>query len=160
VLAGGLAAYTDGMEAEADRLMRERRDEPWYGEATQALQDEEAGNYDDMAELWARMAPLYFGRWDERYRPWIEKTGAGSNAAPAKAFNGGELDIRDELPQITAPTLVLAGTDDFVCGPSAADELVRGIPHARLVLLENAGHMMYVEQPEEFRNAVEEFLAR
>jgi proline iminopeptidase len=160
VLAGGLAAATEGMEVEGERLLRERRDEPWYGEATAALKDEEAGNYDDMAALWARMAPLYFGRWDERYRPWVEKSGAGASSVPAKEFNSSELDIREELPNITAPTLVITGTDDFVCGPSAADELVRGIPHARLVLLEHAGHMMYVEQPEDFRNAVEEFLAR
>ena len=78
----------------------------------------------------------------------------------AKHYDGDDLDIREELPRITAPTLVVAGTDDFVCGPSAADELVRGIPDARLVLLEHAGHMMYIEQPEAFRNAVEEFLAR
>jgi proline iminopeptidase len=160
VLAGGLAAVTEGMEAEGERLIRERRDEPWYGAATQALEDEEAGNYDDMGELWARMAPLYFGRWDERYRPWVDKSSAGANAVPAKEYNGSELDIRDELSEIAAPTLVVAGTDDFVCGPSAADELVRGIPDARLMLLEHAGHMMYVEQPEAFRNAVEEFLAR
>jgi proline iminopeptidase len=137
VLAGGLAAFTDGMAAEAERLVRERRDEPWFGEATAALKDEEEGNYDDMAALWERMAPLYFGRWDEGYRAYVRRAGAGANAVPAREF---------------------AGTDDFVCGPSAADELVRGIPDARLVMLEHAGHMMFVEQPEAFRTAVEAFL--
>ena len=160
VLAGGLAAVTEGMVAEGERLIREKRDEPWYGQAVEALQDDEEGTYDDLAELWERMAPLYFGRWDENYRPFVQKMSAGASAVPAKQYDGSELDIREELRQITAPTLVVAGTDDFVCGPSAADELVRGIPDARLVLLEHAGHMMFVEQPEAFRNTVEEFLAR
>ena len=160
VLAGGLAAVTEGMEAEAERLIRDKRDEPWYGQAVEALKDEEKGNFDDLAKLWERMAPLYFGRWDESYRPFVERMAAGASTVAAKHYDGDDLDIREELPRITAPTLVVTGTDDFVCGPSAADELVRGIPDARLVLLEHAGHMMYIEQPEAFRNAVEEFLAR
>ncbi len=160
VLAGGLAAFTDEMQAEADRLIAARSGEPWHAEAAAALRDEEEGNYDDMAALWVRMAPMYFGRWDERYRPSVVAGSVGSSAAPAKEFGQGVLDIRAELPRISAPTLVIAGTDDFVCGPAAAAELMRGIPDAELVMLEGAGHMMFIEQPEAFRTAVEAFLGR
>jgi pimeloyl-ACP methyl ester carboxylesterase len=38
--------------------------------------------------------------------------------------------------------------------------LADGIPGAELAVLEGAGHMVHLEQPEAFRAAVESFLAR
>lgn len=55
------------------------------------------------------------------------------------------LDLRDELAQIDAPTLVLLGREDPVVGDEAGQELgsIRG---ARIVALE-AAHLANVEQP-------------
>jgi pimeloyl-ACP methyl ester carboxylesterase len=56
------------------------------------------------------------------------------------------------------PTLVITGADDFITGPAAADELVDGIPESELVVLPDAGHLIFVEAPEAFREAVLSFL--
>ena len=64
------------------------------------------------------------------------------------------------LGRIEAETLVITGRDDFICGPAAAQVLADGIPHAELVVVEEAGHMLHLEQPEAFSRAVESFLAR
>jgi pimeloyl-ACP methyl ester carboxylesterase len=60
--------------------------------------------------------------------------------------------------QISAPTLVIAGSEDFICGPLCADELAAGIPGSKKVIVGDAGHMLFVEQPEAFHSEVVDFL--
>jgi pimeloyl-ACP methyl ester carboxylesterase len=64
----------------------------------------------------------------------------------------------DRLQQIAAPTLILAGTADRVIPVGNAQLLADAIPGAQLQLLEGAGHLIQVEQPEAFNSAVVEFL--
>ncbi|GGJ38696.1 alpha/beta fold hydrolase [Streptomyces brasiliensis] len=79
-------------------------------------------------------------------------------AAPAWG-EGPPFDVRDELSAVTAPTLVLVGEDDFICGPRWARMIHEGIPGSRLVVLDRTGHLGHLEHPEEFAMAVVEFLA-
>ena len=69
-------------------------------------------------------------------------------------------DVRDRLAEITVPTLVVAGAYDWVCPPAASRTIAAGIPHAIHLLLEDAGHFTFSEQPDQFRRAVEDFLRR
>ena len=69
------------------------------------------------------------------------------------------MDLRPELGRIDAPTLVVAGEDDFICDVTAAREMAELIPGARLVVIPDAGHFPWVEQPAAFRAALDEFLA-
>jgi proline iminopeptidase len=55
---------------------------------------------------------------------------------------------------------VITGRDDFICGPAAAQVLADGIPRSELVIVEDAGHMLHLEQPAAYSAAVESFLAR
>ena len=64
------------------------------------------------------------------------------------------LDLRDELRSIEAPTLVVVGDDDFICGPACADAIVRELSNGQLVTIPESGHFVYVEQPEAFRAAL------
>ena len=66
-------------------------------------------------------------------------------------------DLRPDLPRITAPTLVIAGEDDFICGAVCARELAR-IGGTELELLRDCGHFVFVEQPERFAVQVSRFL--
>jgi proline iminopeptidase len=67
-------------------------------------------------------------------------------------------DLRDRLPRITAPTLVIAGDDDFICGPLCSAEIAAAIPGARQVIVGDAGHMVFVEQAQAFHDEVADFL--
>ncbi|BEL01946.1 hypothetical protein Q0Z83_001370 [Actinoplanes sichuanensis] len=60
------------------------------------------------------------------------------------------IDHRPRLPEITAPTLVITGRHDFICGPEWARMLHTGIAGSRLVILEDSGHFGHLEEPETF----------
>jgi pimeloyl-ACP methyl ester carboxylesterase len=159
VLAGGLAAFTPEIQAFADQAIASKAGEPWYADAVAALAEEESGQTIDLAALWVREAPLYFAQWDEKYRPAIVDGAVGANAAPLIESNRIGFDVRGELNLVAAPTLIVSGREDFVCGPPAAQDLANGIKGSQVVMLEQTGHMMFMEQPEAFRSAVEKFLS-
>jgi 3-oxoadipate enol-lactonase len=68
-----------------------------------------------------------------------------------------DADLHAAAPNITAPTLVIVGREDPVTPPASAREIADHIPGARLLTLE-ASHICTVELPEEFNDAVLEFL--
>jgi len=51
------------------------------------------------------------------------------------------------------------GGYDWVCPPAASRTIATGIPHAVSLLLDDAGHFAFPEQPEQFQRAVAVFLA-
>lgn len=69
-------------------------------------------------------------------------------------------DVRGRLGEISLPALVIAGAYDWVCPPAASRRIAAGIPGAEHVLLANAGHFSFSEQPEPFLRAVRAFLDR
>ncbi|MGS2811439.1 alpha/beta fold hydrolase [Nocardia sp. MW-W600-9] len=68
------------------------------------------------------------------------------------------VDDRADLPALTVPALVVVGRFDVICGPRWAQELHDRIPDARLVVLENSGHLGHLEEPERFAEAVRDFV--
>jgi len=51
-------------------------------------------------------------------------------------------DACDRLPQIKAPTLILAGKKDRCIPHENAEIMAKLIPNSRLVYFENSGHML------------------
>lgn len=68
-------------------------------------------------------------------------------------------DIRDCLPDISAPTLLIWGEDDSLVPPVLGELLSQQLPQARLLVLEKAGHVSMFERPDQFNTAVLSFLA-
>lgn len=68
-------------------------------------------------------------------------------------------DLNPELPHFRFPTLVGTGRYDFNVAPSVAYRIHKSIPGSRYVVFERSGHMPFIEEPEVFRKALEEFLA-
>ena len=77
-----------------------------------------------------------------------------------------EADLRDDLPRIGAPTLVIGGELDnntpLVQGPSGAGMryLAEHIPDARIEVIEGAGHTTLLETPERMIELASEFLSQ
>lgn len=63
------------------------------------------------------------------------------------------------LRRIAAPTLVLWGSDDRFISQAHAKELGARIPRATVRLIEGAGHLPHLEQPERFCEAISKFHA-
>jgi pimeloyl-ACP methyl ester carboxylesterase len=67
-------------------------------------------------------------------------------------------DLREMLPSITVPVLLIYGQDDQRAPDAVAKRLHAAIPGSELVVLPGAGHAVNVEKPEEFSAAVRAFL--
>jgi pimeloyl-ACP methyl ester carboxylesterase len=67
-------------------------------------------------------------------------------------------DLRDVLPRIEVPTLLLWGEQDERSPLRVAEAMRESIPGAELVTIPGAGHDSNVEQPERFTAAVRSFL--
>jgi len=67
-------------------------------------------------------------------------------------------DVRDVLPRIAVPTLVLCGELDRVVPPSVGTRLVGEIRGAQVVTFAGAGHLGNMEQPDRYTATVREFL--
>jgi proline iminopeptidase len=66
--------------------------------------------------------------------------------------------VMDRLGEIQAPTLVIAGREDFQFPPEHQADLAAGIPNARLVIIDRAGHNVHDEQTAEVLKWVRDFL--
>jgi pimeloyl-ACP methyl ester carboxylesterase len=62
------------------------------------------------------------------------------------------------LERVTQPVLVAWGRQDRLVPLRRSRELLRRIPHARLHVLEQCGHLPMLEQPRAFNTVVAEFL--
>ena len=59
-------------------------------------------------------------------------------------------DARERLPSLAVPTACIAGADDATAPPRAMQRLTDLIPGATLDVIESAGHLINMEQPERF----------
>ncbi len=67
--------------------------------------------------------------------------------------------VLDELGRITVPVTVVAGTEDHTYPPPKAEQIVAGIPGARLVVMERTGHVHALENPAAVNEVLEKHLA-
>jgi pimeloyl-ACP methyl ester carboxylesterase len=67
-------------------------------------------------------------------------------------------DLRDLLPRIVAPTLLVWGDRDTATPLSDGQLMERLIPDAGLVVFEGAGHYSYLEQPARFARIARHFI--
>jgi pimeloyl-ACP methyl ester carboxylesterase len=164
LLVDTLAVWGDEAEAEMQRGIEARSGEPWFAEAQRAIEEEQAAEFGSAADLIAnlqRQIPLYFHRWEGNELVGGRLAMDFAHAEPLHHFNTVEFptfDLRGELRKVEAPTLVVVGDDDFICGPACADAIVRDLRDGRLVTIPESGHFVYVEQPEAFRAALTGFL--
>ena len=64
------------------------------------------------------------------------------------------------LGEIHIPTLLLVGDADIPDVHAHAGAIEAGIPSARRVVINDVGHLMYLEKPAEFSRIVIEFLEK
>ena len=152
------AAALERVSAAMDR----RQGELWYAEVRTLIDSDEVEATDEeaMANLLA-ILPMYFHRWGEtaqRFVATLSDAGFHSRVGPAWAEEQAAMDLRPELGQIAAPTLVVAGEDDFICDVVSAREMAGAIPGAQLATIPEAGHFPWVEQPTAFRAVLDRFL--
>ncbi|MGA2191765.1 MAG: alpha/beta hydrolase [Nitrospirota bacterium] len=72
---------------------------------------------------------------------------------------GFRTDVEERLSDIKATSLIIWGREDRVVPVSYAKVFHERIRGSKLLVLEGVGHLPYIERPEEFNSAVNDFLA-
>ena len=120
---------------------------------------------------------LNFAEWSDEYTWIIEQRHALSERDDFEAYAETnarsvagmlESDVRDRLGEIDVPALVFFGAGDKLIPnqylhenmttADVAERAERTLPNARVDLVENAGHLLMLEQPDAFREALRSFL--
>jgi pimeloyl-ACP methyl ester carboxylesterase len=70
-----------------------------------------------------------------------------------------EYPLRERLPEIACPTLIVWGDEDRVISVRDADVFEQLIPDSRKVVFRKTGHMAMLERPTAFNDLLERFLA-
>jgi proline iminopeptidase len=164
ILASSLARFGSEQAAAMEAAIAARAGEPWYEDARDALETELRGDFSnarELTDLVLRMFPFYFAEYGDEERAYVASLTADELSVQALRLWEREIfehfDLRPLLVRLTMPTLVIAGSEDFITGPRAAEDFA-AIPGAQSVILDGAGHMIFVEAPDRFREAVLSFL--
>lgn len=125
----------------------------------------ELNSREAMREFFRKTWSLYSTTFDESKRAKNEDALARCILSPEalnRAFAPGgflqSYDLRPELKNISAPTLILAGRHDWICAPEFSEEIHALISGSRLKIFEKSSHSLRGDEPEEFFATVREFI--
>ncbi|HUF87192.1 MAG TPA: alpha/beta fold hydrolase, partial [Thermohalobaculum sp.] len=98
---------------------------------------------------------------DARFRAWwgkLLRSGTSPAAAEALTRANMQIDVRDVLPTIRVPTLIVHAVGDLSCPIGFARYLAEHIPGAMLVEIDSGDHLPWLDGSEEILRAIEDFL--
>jgi pimeloyl-ACP methyl ester carboxylesterase len=143
--------------------VRERRDDEWpWGESTE---EEFEASMATVSERWGRPGRFmeYFAPSQED-TPWsvdwsarLQRNASTPSGAEAFMRMAFDIDVRDIVPTIRVPTLILHSEGDRICSVENGRYLAREIPGARYVELSGADHLPWFD-PDRAVGEIREFL--
>jgi pimeloyl-ACP methyl ester carboxylesterase len=146
-----------------DEIRAQRSVERWFADASEAQAALEHANPRLRSELEKETRPFWYGRWDERAQAHAAGADrqmslrASAGFAPADGYD--PVAARESLRAIRAEVLIVVGSRDALTGATVAERFIDVLPKAEVVTIDCAGHFPWVDQPDAFRAAVENFLA-
>jgi class 3 adenylate cyclase len=135
---------------------------PWGEDTREGF--EQSTDIDRVVERWGKgggidyFAPSRAG--DERLRRFVGRLqveSASPHDAVAFMRMAFEIDIRDVVPSVNTPTLILHRTDDKVCHVENARWLARNVEGSRYVELAGADHLPWIDG-DDILDEMQEFL--
>ncbi|WP_336033650.1 alpha/beta fold hydrolase [Geodermatophilus sp. FMUSA9-8] len=154
------AEYLVDVPSDVPDLLAARAGEPAVASALAALEGGPGLTDDDFTAWRLRTAPLGYARWDATTRAHAE--GMRYSLAAARAFMAGDAPdgLRERLPAMTAPVLVVAGAQDAAAGCAPVLAVADAFPRGEAAVVDGCGHFPWVEQPAAYRAVVGSFLDR
>ena len=123
-----------------------------------------------------RQEPLLAGKSFEDLAPDLVDSLLGPNATPAvrhelmssihllhkesylKTLEATQLfDRTAELEKMSMPVLLIYGAEDRLTPPEFGKEMVRDLPDARMEVIDGAGHLSNLEEPDKFNALIDIF---
>ena len=83
---------------------------------------------------------------------------AGRDAVVESSRSSAGIDLRQDLPRISVPTLIVQGGLDPSRTPELGAEMAKLIPRGKLHVVEGVGHTPMLEDPEAWRRVFQQFL--
>jgi 3-oxoadipate enol-lactonase len=110
------------------------------------------------------IADSLIGRWFTPAFPashpdTVARVRATLLSTPREGYAGAceaiaQMDLRDDLPRITAPTLVIAAEHDQSTPPELSRQIAQRIPGADVVVIPGTAHIANIEKPEIVANLI------
>ena len=119
------------------------------------------------AAVFGRMLPGLLGATTRTTRPDIvQQVRELAVAQPVDGIHRGIQSLRSRpdstplLAAVTCPTLVVVGDEDAITNVDNVRRMHGRIPGAELAVIEKAGHLSNLEQPDQFNRVLAAFLSR
>jgi len=115
----------------------------------------------EQSKAWYKiMLPLYIHKFDPKIAREFVARGKGSAEVSQYMWKNVmfDYDLRDSLSTIKVPTMIMVGKYDWVTPISQSRYLAKHIPGAKLVVFQNSGHMVYMDENKKFLEATMSFL--
>jgi proline iminopeptidase len=124
-------------------------------------------SHEQLSKYYQVMAPLY--AHTHNFNPSEEEQLNAKNARSRsnrsyEALNEGfggflrNYDVRDHLPSIKVPTLVIGGEYDWITPVSESHEIAKRIPESELVIFKNSSHSVMKDEYDLFHATVRNFV--
>jgi 3-oxoadipate enol-lactonase len=130
--------------------------DPWLARAETVRAEGVEAVADAVLERW--FTPQADPDLVARMREMIVATPPAGYASATEVV--AHLDLRPDLGQIRAPTLVLSGSEDPACPPDIGRALATGIPGAEFFEVEGAAHLGNLERPEAVTHLIRSHLSK
>lgn len=153
IIALDAVAGSDSLRnAEFRRIVMKHKGRPYFEKGYKVVLHEDNTNYSN-SERAKITLPFYFH--DPNKLQNLLKLGELKISGKANQYTSasrmGQEYIFPELNKISVPTLVVVGDDDFVCDKiSQADRIAKNIKNSTEIVIKDAGHFCWIEQPEQF----------
>jgi proline iminopeptidase len=155
----------DQADNATDAFLKLWYDDPRYKAAIQEVEKNPPTNTDEsFGSFLEAILPLCFSDPD-RYVPAFLQTFEGTHLS---AYAGDAQSAAEKLAprkqskdyaKVRAKTLILSGTLDWVCPTEVSQRMHAGIQGSVLSIYANAGHVLWIEQPDRFFSELSHFLA-
>ena len=130
-----------------------------------------------MAESWDRpemfagyslflFSPRYTGTHPEKVQAWIDRAAAHPTQPEDREIGLKRIDMilahdaLSRLGEIRVPTLVVCGSHNFCTPLPLSEELAQGIDGAKLIVFEEGGELIELEQEDKYFETISSFLLK
>jgi non-heme chloroperoxidase len=122
-------------------------------------------NYKDRPKLLSNFAKIFSAdeiSLNEGIGAWLTgiNLSASSYATAQCLIALRDTDLRADLAEITIPTLIMHGKKDKICSFDLAEQMKARILNSHLVVFENSGHSLFLEETQKFNSELVKFAGK
>jgi len=139
-----------------------QRDDFKFNLPKSAVDDLIALNYKDRPKLLSNFAKIFSATetsLNEGIGVWLTgiNLSASSYATAQCLIALRDTDLRADLAKITIPTLIMHGKKDKICSFDLAEQMKASLLNSHLVVFENSGHSLFLEETQKFNTELIKF---